>query len=229
MLQAVTNKHSLVRRRLCDLGLHCMVLANCFLSLCSSHVQQSSIASYYTRIAICAYTPTHLTPPLGGSRRNIAAPFSTEKLKWRGYPRVKKFRRYVYSFWHDPRTWQTEERTNSAPKLRPFVYFRIYSMQSTEETLQCCTCPARPHGCDRHCGSRNFAGAVACYLRWQSFAWFQSYLDGRTQHVRCGGTYSTLTDIICGVPQGSVLGPILFIIYTADLASIVAQHGLSLH
>ena len=72
-------------------------LRQLFLSLCSSHVQQSSIASYYTRIAICAYTPTHLTPPLGGSRRNIAAPFSTEKLKWRGYPRVKKFRRYVYS------------------------------------------------------------------------------------------------------------------------------------
>jgi len=30
MLQAVTNKHSLVRRRLCDLGLHCIVLGNCF-------------------------------------------------------------------------------------------------------------------------------------------------------------------------------------------------------
>ena len=60
-------------------------------------------------------------------------------------------------------------------------------------------------------------------------AWFQSYLAGRTQHVRCGGKCSTLIDVICGVPQGSVFGPILFIIYTADLASIVAQHGLSLH
>ena len=34
----------------------------------------------------------------GGSRRNIATPFSMEKLEWCGYPKVKKFRRYVYSF-----------------------------------------------------------------------------------------------------------------------------------
>jgi len=62
-----------------------------------------------------------------------------------------------------------------------------------------------------------------------ALAWFQSYVAKRMQHVRCGGKCSTLTDIICGVPQGSVLGSILFIIYTADLASIVAEHGLSLH
>ena len=54
----------------------------------------------------------HLTPPLGGSRRNIATPFGIEKLEWCGYPMVKKFRRYVYSFWHDPRTWQTKGRTD---------------------------------------------------------------------------------------------------------------------
>jgi len=51
----------------------------------------------------------------------------------------------------------------------------------------------------------------------------------RRQHVRCRGTTFSTTDVICGVPQGSVLGPNLFIIYTADLELIVAEHGLSLH
>jgi len=57
-----------------------------------------------------------------------------------------------------------------------------------------------------------------------ALTWFSSYLADRKQHVRCGGSSSRITDVICGVPQGSVLGPILFIIITR----IVADHGLSL-
>jgi len=52
----------------------------------------------------------HSTPPLGkggGSRRYIAMSFGTDKLEWCGYPTVKNFWRYVYSFWHNPRTWRT--------------------------------------------------------------------------------------------------------------------------
>ena len=50
-------------------------------------------------------------PRLGGSRQNIGTPFGVEKLERCRYPMVKKFRRYVYSFWRDPRTWQTDGRS----------------------------------------------------------------------------------------------------------------------
>jgi len=59
--------------------------------------------------------------------------------------------------------------------------------------------------------------------------WFQSYLSGRFQSVRCGGTSSTPTLLICGVPQGSVLGPILFLLYTADLLQLIREHRLDPH
>ena len=35
-----------------------------------------------------------------------------KKLEWCGYPVVKKFRRYLYSFWRNSRTWQTDRRTD---------------------------------------------------------------------------------------------------------------------
>jgi len=42
--------------------------------------------------------PAFDAPVRGGSRRNIAMKFGTEKLEWLGYPMVKKIWRYVYSF-----------------------------------------------------------------------------------------------------------------------------------
>jgi hypothetical protein len=59
--------------------------------------------------------------------------------------------------------------------------------------------------------------------------WFKSYLDGRRQYVRCGSTNSTTTTVLFGVPQGSVLGPILFLLYTADLLELVETHGFRPH
>ena len=47
-------------------------------------------------------------PVRGCSSRNIATAFGMEKLEWWVYSTVKTFRRYVYSFWHDPQTWQTD-------------------------------------------------------------------------------------------------------------------------
>ena len=59
--------------------------------------------------------------------------------------------------------------------------------------------------------------------------WFQSYLSERTQKVQITGKFSTEQTLIWGVPQGSVLGPVLFLIYTLPLGDVIRRHGLELH
>jgi hypothetical protein len=60
-------------------------------------------------------------------------------------------------------------------------------------------------------------------------SWFESYLFNRRQHVRTNSSSSFFTTMICGVPQGSVLGAILFLIYGGDLQRIIEKHGLRPH
>ena len=59
--------------------------------------------------------------------------------------------------------------------------------------------------------------------------WFASYLDGRTHLVRCESKRSAPGPVLCGVTQGSVLGPILFLLYKADLLTLIEGNGLHPH
>ena len=62
-----------------------------------------------------------------------------------------------------------------------------------------------------------------------AFLWFEPYLADRTQRVSIAGNYSSPTPFSCGVPQGSVLGPVLFCIYTLPVADIIRAHDTGFH
>jgi len=64
-------------------------------------------------------------------------------------------------------------------------------------------------------------GKLECYgIRGTALMWFKSYLHNRSQFAVYNGHNSIKLPVACGVPQGSILGPLIFLIYINDIANV---------
>jgi len=66
-------------------------------------------------------------------------------------------------------------------------------------------------------------------VRLTALNWFRSYLSSRCFRVKCNNDFSTPHTCLCGVPQGLVLGPLLFVMYTTPLSTLVSSLSLNHH
>ena len=57
-------------------------------------------------------------------------------------------------------------------------------------------------------------------IRGNALQWFKSYMSERKQSVSYNGASSSMKTVCCGVSKGSILGPILFLLYINDLSNI---------
>ena len=70
----------------------------------------------------------------------------------------------------------------------------------------------------------------ACFgVTGSALSWISSYFSDRSQFVRLDSFLSPVESCFCGVPQGSVLSPLLFVAYTAPMSTIADHFGVQYH
>ena len=67
------------------------------------------------------------------------------------------------------------------------------------------------------------------WVSGKALDWFKSYLTGRSQRIKLGNYLSSRSDLSFGVPQGSVLGPLPFTLYTTPLSNLFSGHATPHH
>ena len=88
---------------------------------------------------------------------------------------------------------------------------------------------ARPVCSIWHGRSRHLHWPTAFGIHGTILSWISSFLKNRTQTVTFAGSRSNTTDLKYGVSQGNVLGPVLFLLYTAEVTAIAHQHSVDAH
>jgi hypothetical protein len=96
------------------------------------------------------------------------------------------------------------DHIKSKTATNPFIGIILLDLQKAFDTV----------GHAILCGKLNVIGV-------KSIEWFKSYLSGRKQSVNVNSENSGLYDVTCGVPQGSLLGRLLFLIFLNDLSTSI--------